>query len=79
VLHENLDATGKPVSTEQRKFDYVVSITQLSSGDLNVEESRDGQLRRFSGANRHSGASLAAFSVPRAIPERLPLRLPRPG
>ncbi len=42
VVHENLNGTGKVVSTERRKFDYVVSIAQLRSGDLDVDESRNG-------------------------------------
>ena len=42
VLHEDLDDTGNVVLTERRKFDYMVSITQLSSGDLEVDEFRNG-------------------------------------
>jgi tetratricopeptide (TPR) repeat protein len=42
VVHEALTSTGKVISTEKRKFDYVVSINSLPSGDLDVDESRDG-------------------------------------
>jgi len=42
VLHEDLDDAGKVLLTERQKFDYVVSITQLSSGDLDVDEFRNG-------------------------------------
>lgn len=42
LLHENLNSSGKVVSTEHRKFDYVVSISQLRPGTLDVDETRNG-------------------------------------
>jgi tetratricopeptide (TPR) repeat protein len=42
ILHQDLNASGKVLRTEHRKFDYVVSIEQLPSGDLDIDESRNG-------------------------------------
>lgn len=42
VVNQNLTASGRTISTEQRKFDYEVNITALTSGDLEVDEARDG-------------------------------------
>jgi tetratricopeptide (TPR) repeat protein len=40
LLHEKLDATGYPITTETRKFNYVVSITESPSGFLDLFEYR---------------------------------------
>lgn len=42
VINENLNSSGRVVSSEHRKFDYVVSISQLRPGSLDVDESRNG-------------------------------------
>jgi hypothetical protein len=42
LVAEDLNAEGKVVETERRKFDYVVSIAKLNSGDLDVDEFRNG-------------------------------------
>lgn len=43
VVHEALAPSGKIVSTEHRKFDYVVTISTVRSGDLDVDEWRNGK------------------------------------
>ena len=45
VVQEDLNSSGKVVSTEKLRFDYVASISTLPSGELDVEEFR----------NAHSG------------------------
>jgi tetratricopeptide (TPR) repeat protein len=42
VVNQDLTASGRIISTEKRKFDYEVDITDLSSGGLEVDEARDG-------------------------------------
>ena len=42
VVNQDLTSSGRTISTEKRKFDYEVDITDLSSGDLEVDETRDG-------------------------------------
>lgn len=41
LVHENLTKSGRVISTEKRRFDYVASITTLSSGDIAIEEFRN--------------------------------------
>jgi hypothetical protein len=41
LIHENLTEGGRVISTEKRRFDYVASITTLSSGDVAIEEFRN--------------------------------------
>lgn len=41
VLHEELDPTGKPSAAENRKFDYIASISEVN-GRLAVDEYRAG-------------------------------------
>lgn len=41
LIHENLTKAGRVISTERRRFDYVASITTLSSGDVTIEEFRN--------------------------------------
>jgi len=42
VLHQDLNSSGRVVSVQTRKFDYVVSITPSSSGSFAIDEFRDG-------------------------------------
>ena len=42
LVSENLNSQGKVIETQRRKFDYVVSIDKLTSGDLDVDEFRNG-------------------------------------
>lgn len=42
LVHENLTKGGRVISKEKRKFDYVASITTLPSGDITIEEFRNG-------------------------------------
>jgi tetratricopeptide (TPR) repeat protein len=42
VTHEELSTLGRPVLTQKRTFDYLISITGSSSGLLNVSEDRQG-------------------------------------
>jgi hypothetical protein len=42
VEHQSVDKTGQLRPADTRKFNYLVSIQQMSSGYLNVEEYRDG-------------------------------------
>ena len=42
VEHQSLDKSGQLRPAEIRKFNYLVSIAQMPSGHLNVEEYRDG-------------------------------------
>lgn len=41
VFHQQLTSSGKVISTERRKFDYLVSINHLPSGVLDLNETRD--------------------------------------
>lgn len=41
LIHENLTKGGRVISTEKRRYDYVASITTLSSGDVTIEEFRN--------------------------------------
>ncbi|HLV96420.1 MAG TPA: hypothetical protein VKS44_14605 [Candidatus Acidoferrales bacterium] len=43
VTHEELSTMGHPVFTEKREFDYLISITDSTSGILNVSEDRQGE------------------------------------
>ncbi len=42
VVHEELSTLGRPLSTEKRKFDYLVSITDSDSGLPSIDEDRRG-------------------------------------
>lgn len=42
VINQDVTSSGRIISTEKRKFDYEVNIADLSSGDLEVDEARDG-------------------------------------
>jgi hypothetical protein len=42
LTSENLNSQGKILQTEHRKFDYVVNISKLQTGDLDVDEFRNG-------------------------------------
>ena len=42
IVNQDLTSSGKVISTERRKFDYEVSINTLRSGDLEVDETRNG-------------------------------------
>ena len=42
MLHEDLDELGHPVTSEMRKFDYVVAISEPERGTLLVNEFRTG-------------------------------------
>lgn len=42
MVHERLDGIGKPIETVKRRFDYLVSISEVNPGQLDVEEFRDG-------------------------------------
>ncbi len=42
LVHERLDAIGKPIETTKRRFDYLVSISEAKPGLLDVEELRNG-------------------------------------
>ena len=42
VIHEDVDALGKPISKETRKFDYTVTISEPQKDVLGVEEFRNG-------------------------------------
>lgn len=41
LIHEDLTKSGKVISREKRKFDYVASIATLPSGDVTIEEFRN--------------------------------------
>jgi tetratricopeptide (TPR) repeat protein len=40
LLHERLDSSGNPASTETRKFDYIAAISDVQPGFLEVNEYR---------------------------------------
>lgn len=42
IVNQDLTSSGKVISTERRKFDYEVNIKTLQSGDLEVDEARNG-------------------------------------
>jgi len=42
LIHENLTKKGRVISTQKRKFNYVASIATLPSGDITIEEFRNG-------------------------------------
>jgi tetratricopeptide (TPR) repeat protein len=49
VTHEELSTLGRPVLTEKRRFDYMISITHSDWGLLNVSEDRQGEGSPFLG------------------------------
>lgn len=42
MVHERLDGIGKPIETVKRRFDYLVSVSEVRPGVLDVEELRNG-------------------------------------
>lgn len=42
LIHENLTKGGRVISKEKRKFDYVASIATLPSGQVTIDEFRNG-------------------------------------
>ncbi|HKQ87745.1 MAG TPA: tetratricopeptide repeat protein [Candidatus Acidoferrales bacterium] len=42
MVHERLDGIGKSIETVKRRFDYLVSISEVRPGLLDVEELRNG-------------------------------------
>lgn len=42
LTHENLSKNGRVISKEKRKFEYVASITTLPSGQVTIDEFRNG-------------------------------------
>ncbi len=42
IVNQDLTSSGRTISTEKRKFDYEVDIRTLRSGDLEVDETRNG-------------------------------------
>ena len=42
LTHENLTKSGRVTSREKRKFDYIASITTLPSGEVSIDEFRNG-------------------------------------
>src|SRR5215469_2661969 len=42
ITSESLNDQGKAIESERRKFDYVVSINKFNTGDLDVDEFRNG-------------------------------------
>jgi tetratricopeptide (TPR) repeat protein len=42
VIHQELSTMGRPVLTDRRKFEYLISITPTDSGLLVIDENRDG-------------------------------------
>jgi len=47
VEHQNVDGSGRLGRPEIRKFNYLVSIARQASGNMNVQEYRDGNLGQF--------------------------------
>lgn len=43
IIHEELSTLGRPVNVEKRKFDYLISIADAGSGQLVIDESRQGR------------------------------------
>jgi tetratricopeptide (TPR) repeat protein len=60
--HQVIDARGIAVSSEERKFNYLVSIQEVRPGYLNVDEYRDGSM----GYDMFPG-SLATVGLPSMI------------
>jgi len=58
LVHEQLDATGNPLSKETRKFDYVAAISKVQPGFLEVNEYR-GQ--RYGTADLPDGIATQGF------------------
>jgi len=42
IFYEDLDSMGRPISTEKRRFDYVILISETSPGMLTIDENRGG-------------------------------------
>jgi tetratricopeptide (TPR) repeat protein len=42
ILYEDLNSTGRPISTYKRRFDYEILISETSPGMLSIEENRNG-------------------------------------
>jgi tetratricopeptide (TPR) repeat protein len=47
ITHQTLDEVGNPINTENRKYDYVASITETDSGLLAVDEYRTSVTRLY--------------------------------
>jgi len=44
LLHENMDELGRPSGAETRRFNYLVFISEIRPGTLDVEEYRNGSV-----------------------------------
>jgi len=42
ILYEDLDSMGRPFSTDKRRFEYIINISEMDSGMLTIDESRGG-------------------------------------
>jgi tetratricopeptide (TPR) repeat protein len=51
VIHQELSTMGRPILTDRRKFEYLISITPSDSGVLVIDENRQGD----SGSNEFLG------------------------
>jgi len=49
IFHQTLDPLGFPTHAQTRKYNYVATISELESGDLNVDESRAEETLGLSG------------------------------
>ncbi len=63
VEHVELDAAGKPGPPQARKFNYVVSISELRPGTLSVEESLEALPSPGSFSTRLVTTGLAALAL----------------
>jgi tetratricopeptide (TPR) repeat protein len=51
VVHQELSTMGRPITTDRRKFEYLISIAPSDSGLLVIDENRDDN----SGASQFAG------------------------
>ena len=63
LFHQSLDRFGIPIRTEERKYNYVASITELEPGFLSVDEYRADKLNLTGYPDQISSTGFAALAL----------------
>jgi tetratricopeptide (TPR) repeat protein len=63
LLHQSLDEFGNPIRTENRKYNYVVSISEPTPGFLSVDEYRADKLDLQGYPDQIASAGFAALAL----------------
>jgi len=63
LLHQSLDEMGNPIRTEDRKFNYVVSISEPAPGALSVDEFRAERLDLSGYPDQIASSGFAALAL----------------